>query len=77
MHFIVTGDCQLIVAPHSAIKGFFAYWIKRDEGFDPTQVDERTPYFITTYMTQKCGEKEKGFEGLKVSPTSPASSLND
>ncbi|KAJ7583766.1 hypothetical protein C8J56DRAFT_711770, partial [Mycena floridula] len=49
------------------IKAFIAYMTRKTPGWDPKRVDEQTPKDIITFITQKCGPVDQGFEGKKYS----------
>jgi hypothetical protein len=39
---------------------------QRNTEWGPTAVTRQTPYDIRAFITHKCGEKDKGYEGKKV-----------
>jgi hypothetical protein len=52
-------------------KAYIAYHLRRNSKWLPKVVSCETPKHICEFITQKCGPKEKGFEGRKVHPLSP------
>jgi hypothetical protein len=48
------------------IKAYIAYHLRRNSKWLPKIVNHETPKHICEFITQKCGSKEKGFEGRKV-----------
>ena len=48
------------------IKAYIAYHFRHNPKWLPKTVDNETPKHICEFITQKCGLKEKGFEGRKV-----------
>ncbi|KAJ7587229.1 hypothetical protein C8J56DRAFT_765393, partial [Mycena floridula] len=49
------------------IKAYINYHISKTKDWDPKRVDEQTPGDIITFITQKCGPADHGFEGKKYS----------
>ncbi|KAJ7023433.1 hypothetical protein C8F04DRAFT_1271362 [Mycena alexandri] len=49
------------------IRHYFTYHLRRNKKWDPKQVDEQTPRDIATFITQKCGPIQDGFQGRKYS----------
>ncbi|KAJ7137296.1 hypothetical protein C8R46DRAFT_817303, partial [Mycena filopes] len=49
------------------IRHYFTFHLRRNKKWNPKQVDEQTPRDIATFITQKCGPIEDGFEGKKYS----------
>ncbi|KAJ7731567.1 hypothetical protein DFH07DRAFT_717766, partial [Mycena maculata] len=49
------------------IRHFVTFHLRRKSKWDPKRVDEQTPHDIATFITQKCGPVEEGFEGRKAS----------
>ncbi|KAE9383034.1 hypothetical protein BT96DRAFT_1041444 [Gymnopus androsaceus JB14] len=47
------------------IKAYIIYHLKRNPKWDPMGVTGQTPYDIISFITQKCGRSEDGFEGRK------------
>ena len=48
------------------IKAYITYHLRRNSKWLPKIVNHETPKHICEFITQKCGLKEKGFEGRKV-----------
>ena len=48
------------------IRAYVAYHLRRNSKWPPKVVSYKTPKHICEFITQKCGLKEKGFEGRKV-----------
>ncbi|KAJ6568028.1 hypothetical protein DFH09DRAFT_845682, partial [Mycena vulgaris] len=49
------------------IRHYITLHLRRNGRWDPKRVDEQTPRDIATFITQKCGPVEEGFEGRKYS----------
>ncbi|KAJ7141971.1 hypothetical protein C8R46DRAFT_1046516 [Mycena filopes] len=48
------------------IRHYFTFQLRRNKKWDPKLVNEQTPRDIATFITQKCGPIEDGFEGKKI-----------
>lgn len=55
----------------SIIKHFITFCKRRNKSWEPLHVDGKTPHNICDFITQKCGRKEEGCEGRKVSSCHP------
>ncbi|KAG2114380.1 hypothetical protein DEU56DRAFT_933869 [Suillus clintonianus] len=51
------------------IKAYIVFHKQHNTEWDPTAVTGQTPYDIRTFITHKCGEKNKGYEGKRASDT--------
>ncbi|KAG2737930.1 hypothetical protein P692DRAFT_20760388, partial [Suillus brevipes Sb2] len=49
------------------IKAYIMFHKQRNTEWGPTAVTRQTPYDIRAFITHKCGEKDKGYEGKKFS----------
>ncbi|KAK7016490.1 hypothetical protein R3P38DRAFT_3321031 [Favolaschia claudopus] len=49
------------------VKAYIAFHMRKNTKWDAKQVNSATPFDITSFIIQKCGEKEKGCEGKKYS----------
>ncbi|KAG1775337.1 hypothetical protein EV702DRAFT_973228, partial [Suillus placidus] len=48
------------------IKAYIVFHTQRNTEWDATAVTHQTPYDIRAFITQKCGEKGKGYEGKQI-----------
>lgn len=55
------------------IRAYIAYHLRRNPKWLANAVNLDTPGHICEFITQKCGQKEKGFEGRKVLTLMPTS----
>ncbi|KAG1858356.1 hypothetical protein DFJ58DRAFT_840397 [Suillus subalutaceus] len=49
------------------IKAYIVFHKQRNAEWGPTTITRQTPYDIRAFITHKCGEKDKGYEGKKFS----------
>ncbi|KAG1722934.1 uncharacterized protein EDB91DRAFT_1255849 [Suillus paluster] len=47
------------------IKAYIVFHKQYNTEWDPTAVTRQTPYDICAFITHKCGEKDKGYEGKR------------
>lgn len=59
-------DSELTTILPRIIKAYIAYHLCRNSKWLPKIVNHETPKHICEFIIQKCGLKEKGFEGWKV-----------